>query len=289
MSKEIEEIRNIVKNALNEDITSGDITSDSIVFKERSATGEIIAKESGIVCGTEIAELVFKEIAADAKVEIVKQDGDNISGGDVVMRVESSPAVLLKAERTALNFLSHLSGIATLTSEYVHKVKVINQECAVLDTRKTLPGLRILEKYAVKTGGGRNHRFNLSDQVLIKENHLSLSGGSIKDTVAAIYEKVPPNILIELEVENMKQLKESIKTEVDIIMLDNFNLDDIYEAVKIVKAIKPSVKIEVSGGVTLETVSDFAATGVDRISVGRITNSAKAIDYTLLIKGIIRV
>ncbi len=278
-----EEIERIVKVALNEDISSGDITSDSLEFKKNSITGSIIAKQSGILCGVEIIEYVFKEVSESNKVEILKKDGNKVFSGDVVVKIKGNPVDLLRAERTGLNFLSHLSGIATLTNRFVERANSKNPECLILDTRKTLPGLRYLQKYAVKTGGGENHRFNLSEHVLVKENHLSISNISIKEMVSSIRKKTPPNTIVEIEVENLQQLKEVIDTDTDIIMLDNFKIDDIGEAVKLIKLAKPDIRLEVSGGVTLDNVAEIADTGVDRISVGSLTNSAPVVDFTMLI------
>lgn len=279
-----EEIKRIIRIALDEDISGGDITSDSLEFKKSPVGCSIIAKEQGVLCGTEIAAQVFREVSKDNKVEILKKDGSRTHADDVVVRVTGTPAELLKAERTALNFLSHLSGISTFTNRFVEIVRSQNPECTVLDTRKTLPGLRAIEKYAVRTGGGENHRFSLSEHVLIKENHLSVSGIGIKETVSSVRKKAARTAAVEVEVENIKQLKETLGTDIDIVMLDNFKVDDIIQAVKMVKDSNPGVKIEVSGGITLDNVAEVASAGVDRISVGRLTNSAPALDFSMLIK-----
>ncbi len=280
---EIKEIKKIVRIALEEDLPSGDITSELISFNSKQCTAKIIAKQSGIICGTEIVECVFREVSEDCKVVILKKDGTNASADDVIIEITGSPASLLKAERTALNFFSHMSGIATLTKSFVDEVNAVNSECDILDTRKTLPGLRMLEKYAVRIGGGKNHRLNLSDQVLIKENHIMLSNLQVNKFLNSIGDKIPEATIVEVEVENLEQLKEVLGTQIDIVMLDNFKHEDIISAVKVIRGGGSDIKIEVSGGVTINNVGKIAETGVDRISIGGITNSASAFDFSMLI------
>ncbi|MFH1415843.1 MAG: carboxylating nicotinate-nucleotide diphosphorylase [Elusimicrobiota bacterium] len=270
-----------VRTALDEDMPSGDITSEGISFRSLNAAGTITAKQDCILCGITVAETVFKEVSEDISVEIIKNDGASVISGDTVMIITGVPMKLLEAERTALNFLSHLSGIATLTAKFVNIVKEVNNGCKVLDTRKTVPGLRMLEKYAVRTGNGMNHRMNLSDYVLIKENHIALSDAGIQGTVESIRKSVPENTPVEVEVENMNEVEEAVSAGADIIMLDNFSIDDIQKAVEKIRGTGSTAKIEVSGGVSLDTIGIIASKGVDRISVGCLTNSAPAVDFSM--------
>jgi nicotinate-nucleotide pyrophosphorylase (carboxylating) len=200
------------------------------------------------------------------------------------MTITGPAGAIVSAERTALNFLGHMSGIATLTSKFVKKARLVNSSVEIYDTRKTLPGLRVLEKYAVTAGGGKNHRMSLSDQVLIKENHIALEDKPLADLIGGFVKAVKKGILVEVEVENISQLREVLDTGADIIMLDNFTVSDITEARKMARLVNGEVKLEVSGGITLNNVAAYASTGIDRISVGRLTMSAPALDYTLLME-----
>ncbi|MGM0441919.1 MAG: carboxylating nicotinate-nucleotide diphosphorylase [Elusimicrobiota bacterium] len=279
--------RNIVEKALKEDLPGKDITTSGLDIKPKKVKADIVAKDSGIISGTEIGEYVFKKIDPDTQIKILKKDRQSVQSKDNIMEISGTPQGLLKAERTAINFLSHLSGIATLTSEYVKKVKKISPKTEILDTRKTIPGLRKLEKYAVRCGGGKNHRLTLSHRVLLKENHLTCSKDSIQTLLKKIRERTPKNIKVEIEVENIDQIKKILKISQDtpdIIMVDNFTTEDIKIARDLVKSQKPDIKIEVSGGVTLENIEEFASTGPDFISVGRLTNSAPAIDFSMIIR-----
>lgn len=269
----------IIRTALKEDVVDKDITSSAIQFKKKIVSAKIIAKEKGIICGTGIAAGVFSEVSSRIKTVILFKDGDKIKSGDVVMKIKGEVKDILRAERTALNFLSHLSGISTYTRKFVQRVKQAHSSCNVFDTRKTLPALRAIEKYAVVVGGGVNHRFNLAESILIKENHLAASGKSIKEIISGI----PKKTTIEIEVQNLSELKEALACGVDIIMLDNFSLKKIKIAMNVIRLNTSKVLIEVSGGVNLDNIGDIAKTGVDRISTGRITNSAPALDFTLLL------
>ncbi len=269
----------IVKAALKEDIGRGDITTDPIVSQNEQALGIIIPKQDGILCGVEIAQMVFNEIDEQVDFQIQLKDGERLSPGLTIATVIGPAAACLKGERTALNFLQHLSGIATLTRRFVDAAKGIVK---ILDTRKTLPGLRAMEKYAVRTGGGFNHRFGLYDRVLIKDNHIEISG-SIRKAVTAVRRR-KKRIFIEVEVKTFDELEEALSLKVDRIMLDNMNISQIKQAVEMARQKAKRVEIEVSGGVDLDNVEDFLDCGVDFISVGALTHSAPAIDIAMKLK-----
>ncbi len=270
----------IVKLALREDIGSGDITTKLIISAKQKIKARIIAKEKGIVCGLAVARLVFKTVDKNIHFKPATSDGKQVKKGQVLARLQGKAVSILGGERVALNFLSHLSGVATLTNRYVQKVRPYKVK--IMDTRKTTPGLRSLEKYAVRCGGGVNHRLNLSDQVLIKDNHLSSLKFKVKSLkLKDIIDKIRKNAQgrkIEIEVKNIREFREVLKARPDIIMLDNFSVANIKKAVKIKSA---SVKLEVSGGVNLSNVRRIAATGVERISIGELTHSAGALDIAL--------
>ncbi len=281
-----------IDEAIKEDISSGDITGGLIENNTKKISSEIIAKSPGVVCGVDIGSMVFKELSekgkgegeGEIKIKKFKENGESIRSNDILMKVSGPASQILAGERIALNFLGHLSGIATLTSKFVAKARTADSTVEIYDTRKTLPGLRFFEKYAVTVGGGKNHRMNLSDQVLIKENHIALSGKSPGNLISKIVKDVKKNILVEVEVETLSQLKEVLETGADIIMLDNFAIGDITEARKMARLINGDVKLEVSGGITLNDVATYASAGVDRISVGMLTSSAPALDYSLLME-----
>jgi len=222
-----------------------------------------------------VAALVFKRLDSNILFQEKIKEGEKVPPQKVLAEITGSASVLLKGERVALNFLQRLSGIATITSHYCQEVKDFPVQ--ILDTRKTTPGIRILEKYAVRVGGGHNHRFGLYDAVLIKDNHLAVAGG-IKAAVVAVRAQISPTLKIEVEVENLSQLQEALEMKVDIIMLDNMNLEMMKEAVKIAKG---KVLIEASGGITLEKLKEVAQTGVDFISIGALTHSVKALDMSM--------
>jgi nicotinate-nucleotide pyrophosphorylase (carboxylating) len=273
------QIEDLIEKSLDEDMPGGDITTDSLILPHKKGKASFIAKSNGILAGIEIARLVFLKVDPFLRFSILCGDGSSIKPGDILATVEGNAFGILKAERTSLNFLQHLSGIATSTAQYVESVKGLPVK--ILDTRKTVPGLRVLEKYAVSMGGGQNHRLNLSDMVLIKDNHIAIlrqQGFSIKDIVHKARSGVPRNIQIEIETTNPQDALEAARAGADIVMLDNMDLDAMREAVKLVnhKAI-----LEASGGVNLDTVRAIAGTGVDWISVGAITHSAKTLDISL--------
>ncbi|MEW6456796.1 MAG: carboxylating nicotinate-nucleotide diphosphorylase [Acidobacteriota bacterium] len=267
----------IIEDALEEDIAEGDITTDSIVPEDSKSKASIIAKEKGILAGIEIGERVFLKIDKNVVFNAFFKDGDLFNPEDKIAEVIGKTKVLLKGERVALNFLQRLSGIATITRSYVDKCK--NYRAKIMDTRKTTPGLRALEKYAVKMGGGENHRYNLSQMILIKENHIFEAGG-ISEAVLRARNK-NPLLKIEVEVKNFNELNEALKHNPDIIMLDNWKVKDIKRAVEIVKK---KVPIEVSGNVNLDNIEEIASTGVDFISVGKLTHSYKSIDMSMIIE-----
>lgn len=267
-------VDNLLLAALNEDIPYGDISTNSIIENNSNCTVDLIAKDHGIIAGLPIYKRVF-ELLGNVTFELFKKDGDNISPGEIIAKISGDTSIILTGERTALNFLQRLSGIATLTREYVNKLEGTNTK--LLDTRKTTPNLRILEKYAVKIGGGTNHRFNLSDGVMLKDNHIS-AAGSIKKAVNLARLNSSFVRKIEVEVENLEMVKEALEAEVDIIMLDNMNTTLIKEAVKIIN--KKAV-IEASGNIDLTNIIEIAKTGVDFISVGAITHSAPILDLSM--------
>lgn len=260
--------------ALREDIGSGDITTNLIIPHDLKRSANIIAKEPGVICGIAIAKLVFKAI--DDQIEFVNKvkDGDRVNAGKVIATVRGPARAILTAERTALNFLQRLSGISTLTSKYV---KASGSGVDILDTRKTTPGLRILEKYAVRIGGGVNHRIGLYDAVLIKDNHIAAAGSIIK-AVSLAKAKYGS---IEVEAKTIGQVKEAIDAGVTRIMLDNMSIANLKAAVKLIRQTKRKIEIEVSGGINLKNIGRIARTGVDYISIGALTHSAPALDICL--------
>ena len=278
--KDWKEIDKIIDTSLTEDIGSGDITTEAIFNKYKSTSAVIIAKEDGILAGIDVAERVFKKVDPDVNFKILVSDGENICRGLNVARINGDVRTILKAERTALNFLGRMSGIATLTYEFVKRIK--GTKAKILDTRKTSPVLRILEKYAVNAGGGYSHRMGLYDMFLIKDNHIKAAGGldkAIKRVIEFRKEK-RKNFKIEAEAENIEHVRTALSEGVDRIMLDNMNLRMVKKAVEIAKG---KVEIEVSGNVNLKNVSPIASSGVDYISIGSITHSAKIIDFSLAI------
>jgi nicotinate-nucleotide pyrophosphorylase (carboxylating) len=269
------ELDNFIKAALKEDIALGDITTDSLIDRSSVSTAAYIAKDDGIVAGLFVSERVFKIL--DEGIEFVSKvnDGDKIKKGDIIAEIKGNTSALLKAERTSLNYLQHLSGISTKTNMFAEKLKGLKTK--VVDTRKTTPGLRALEKYAVKMGGGSNHRFCLSDGVLIKDNHIKAAGG-VKAAIEKVRANIPHTIKIEVETENIEQVKEALDAKADIIMLDNMNLDEMKNAVDLIDG---RATVEASGNVNLESIRKIAETGVDIISVGELTHTVKAFDISM--------
>jgi len=265
----------IVKRSLKEDIGAGDVTTSSIVSPGLNLTGHIVAREEGIVAGLEIADLVFQLVDERIVVTARVADGDSVARGQIVAEVRGPGTGILSAERVALNFLQRMSGIATLTRQFVKAVK--GSGATILDTRKTAPGLRVLDKLAVKLGGGENHRFGLYDMVLIKDNHIA-AAGSIPRAINKARAGASKGISIEVEVGSIAELQESLALRPDRIMLDNMSLEDMSRAVALARG---EVELEASGNVTLQNVADIAATGVDFISVGALTHSPRALDISL--------
>ncbi len=289
MKPDSRKIRKIIKSALIEDKAYNDITTKAIGHFGKRGTARIIAKQTGVISGIPIAIESFKSINKEISVLKKVKDGSRIKNNETVLIVNGDIEAILKAERTALNFLSHLSGISTLTAEFVKRLK--GTRTKLLDTRKTLPGLREIEKYAVQMGGGENHRFDLSDMYLIKENHIAAAGGLENAIELVIIHrkritsrrkfKVPQ---IEVEVTNLNELKIALNYDVDRIMLDNFTPQLVKKAILLVKKKKNNkIKLEASGGMDLSNISKYAATGVDYISVGALTHSAPAFNFSLLI------
>lgn len=272
-------MRPLIQSALKEDIGRGDITSEAIISSTSCGKAEIVAEEKGILAGVELAKEVFRLVSWE-KVEFSYslKDRDILVKGEPILIIESGALNILKGERTALNFLSRLSGIATLTKKYVdltHPFKV-----KILDTRKTTPNLRLLEKYAVKIGGGFNHRFALDDGILIKDNHIKASGG-VKEAVARVRRGLSPFKKIEVEAARLSQVEEGLAARADIIMLDNMSMEEIKGAVKLIRESSKGTLIEVSGGVNLASVVEIARTRVDLISVGQLTHSARSLKMSL--------
>ena len=260
--------------ALAEDIGAGDVTTEATVPENALGTAELLVKEPGVVCGLRAAESTFRALDPDIRFEALANDGDVIDEPPaLVARVAGSERAILTGERVALNFLGRLSGIATLTRRYVEAVD--GTGAAVLDTRKTTPGLRALEKHAVAAGGGRNHRFGLDDAVLVKDNHLR-AAGSVMDAVRLV--RAASDLPIEVECETLTQVAEALGADVDAILLDNMTLDELREAVALAAG---RARLEASGGVSLDTIRAIAETGVDEISVGALTHSARSLDVSL--------
>ena len=269
-------MKKAIERFLHEDIGSGDLTSEATLDPEQSGIAEFVAKGSFVVCGMEqVGAQVFKTQNQAIEIVSFSKDGTLAAPGDVLLTARGPVLDLLKAERVALNIVQRLCGIATMTTKFVEKVKPLPVK--ILDTRKTTPGLRMLEKYAVRVGGGHNHRFNLADGILIKDNHIKACG-SIKSAVTKMREKIPHTMKIEVEAATMEQVRECITCSVDIIMLDNMDTAMMREAVKLAG---DRALLEASGGITLDNVRQVAETGIDFISVGALTHSAPACDISM--------
>jgi nicotinate-nucleotide pyrophosphorylase (carboxylating) len=279
MSSSKPQIEEIIDRALAEDLGKGDVTTEALISSDQQGAGFIVAKKEGIMAGVGVAKQVFHRVDPDLKVEILIENGARVRPGDKVAKVSGSIASILKAERVALNFLQRLSGIASETNRYVARVEGL--PVRIMDTRKTTPGLRSLEKYAVRAGGGENHRMNLGDGILIKDNHLAglrSRGLDIKEIVARARQNAPQRLPVEVEARTVSEALEVVEAGADIVMLDNMNLEDMRKAVK---SIHGRALIEASGGITLDNVRAVAETGVDFISIGALTHSARALDISL--------
>ncbi|MCM1314897.1 MAG: carboxylating nicotinate-nucleotide diphosphorylase [Prevotella sp.] len=270
-------VDNIITTALMEDINYIDASADNLIPEEHKSSAYYVAKDTGVVCGIEVAKRVFELAGGDVNFEILIKDGTKVNKGDIIARMDGSTLTLLKGERTALNLLQHMSGIATATNKCVELVD--GTKASVTDTRKTLPGLRALQKYSVTVGGGKNHRFNLSDCAMLKDNHIDAYGG-ITPAVTALREKIGHTVKIEVEVRTLDELKEALENKVEIIMLDNMSNDEMKQAVEITAG---RALLEASGNVTADNIRSVAETGVDIISLGALTHSVKCFDISMKI------
>ena len=279
------EVDAIIERALAEDISHGDVTSEVLIPPQLQGKASILVKAKGILAGGTVARRVFLKVDPSLKVDVLIRDGERVQPGDIVATVSGRVASILKAERTALNFLQRLSGIASTTAQYIVRTK--GYDVRITDTRKTTPGLRLLEKYAVRMGGGRSHRFHLGDGILIKDNHLAALralGMSLKDIVARAKQNVP-KALVEVEVNTMQEALEAAEAGADIIMLDNMSPDEMRHTVG---SIPSQVRTEASGGITLANIRRVAMSGVNTISIGALTHSAKALDISLELEPLVK-
>jgi len=267
---------------LREDIGRGDVTTQATVAENVRGMGKFLAKENLVICGLEVAEAVFAHLDPEnPEIESIFNEGDEVEAGTVFATLKGYADVLLTGERVALNLMQRMSGVATLTRAYVKAVEGTN--ATIVDTRKTTPGLRMLEKYAVNVGGGKNHRYGLDDGVLIKDNHIALAGGITK-AVSAAKLRVGHLHKIEVEISNWAQLREAIEAGADIVLLDNQTPEEAQKLVEMARSLNPNVLLEASGGMDLDRVRFFAEAGVDLISVGRLTHSARALDISFKIQ-----
>lgn len=271
-------VDDLIKTALREDINYIDVTTDLMIPEDARGQARFIAKENGVLCGLDVALRVFELLDGSFKADVYKKDGDMVNPGDLIAEMTGKIRGLLKGERTALNLLQHMSGIATQTRRCVEIVK--GTKATITDTRKTLPGLRPLQKYAVAVGGGRNHRFNLSDGAMLKDNHIDAAGG-ITAAVAAIRKQLGHMVNLEVETRNLDEVREAINAGADIVMLDNMDIQTMKAAVELAAG---RVLLEASGGITEGTLRAVAETGVDIISLGALTHSVKALDISMKIK-----
>lgn len=271
-------IKQLVQAALEEDIGTGDITTKAVVSPSQKAKARIVAKQNLVLTGLPVAKEVFRRLDPGIRWKARKRDGDFVRKGAVIAAMTGKAAAILTAERTALNFLQHLSGIATLTRRYVQALS--RTRTKIYDTRKTTPGWRLLEKYAVKMGGGVNHRMGLYDRYLVKNNHIDMAG-SVSKAIAAILRR-REKVALEVEVRNLKELKEALRFPVDLVLLDNFSPKQIGRALKFKRK---GVQFEASGGMTLKNIRRFAQPGIDFISVGKLTHSPPAADMHLVVSG----
>ncbi|SHK38001.1 carboxylating nicotinate-nucleotide diphosphorylase [Paramaledivibacter caminithermalis] len=268
-------IDQIIINGLKEDINNIDITTDNLINDESISEAYMMVKEDGVIAGLSVAKRVFNIIDNKINVTFNVKDGDEVKKGTKIAYIKGKTKSILKGERLALNLLQRMSGIASISRKYKELVK--DYPVRIVDTRKTTPGLRILEKYAVRIGGCHNHRYNLSDAVMIKDNHIKATGG-IKEAISKIKDKIPHTIKVEVEVDSIEGLKEAIKAGADIVMLDNMGFKEMEKAVEIAAS---RVILEASGGITIDTLVDIAKTGVDVISIGALTHSVKSMDISL--------
>lgn len=282
MKLDLNQIKPIIQQALAEDIGAGDVTTQAVIPEGTEARGKMVVREEGITAGLEVAQLVFKLVDEKINFSALVSDGTKVKKGQEVAEVKGPARGILMGERVALNFLQRLSGVATLTSKFVERVK--DHPLKIMDTRKTTPNLRALEKYAVRVGGGDNHRMGLYDAVLIKDNHLTVTGG-IKEAVSRARQNIKKGTKIEVETSNLENVKESLESGANTILLDNMEIGTLEKAVNLVKGWNKEhntkIETEASGGVTLDNVVQIAKTGVDVISIGALTHSAPALDISL--------
>ena len=275
-------VKAIVERALEEDLGQGDITTDSLIPADIRGMASMVAKTTGVVAGVEVALEVFRQTDPSVATRVLLADGSSVSPGDVVAELEGSIAGILKGERVALNFVQRLSGIASATSTYVEAVQ--GTKAHIIDTRKTVPGLRQLEKYAVRVGGGHNHRYNLADGILIKDNHIATLRAQelgLVEIVNRARDNSPHTLRVEIEVESIEEAREALEARADVIMLDNMSTEEMRQVVSMTGG---RCLLEASGGINLDTVRAVAETGVDLISVGALTHSVKAMDISLDMK-----
>lgn len=271
---ELKAAQTLIELALREDVGDGDITTDNIIPAETRRKAKMVAKADGVVAGLPVAEMVFRSLDKQLAWNVLTPEGSRVKKGDVMVEFEGTYRALLTGERTALNFLQRMSGIATMSAKYADAVK--DFKTVILDTRKTLPGFRMLDKYAVKTGGASNHRIGLYDMAMIKDNHIEVAGGITK-AVNAVRSNIKPGIQIEVETTTLAQVQEAIDAGADIIMLDNMDTETMKKGVELIAG---RAKVEASGNMTLERLREVAATGVDFISIGALTHSVSALDIS---------
>lgn len=268
----------VIKRAFMEDLYYSDITTDNLIPEEQVSEAYFMAKDDGVLCGIEIALHTLKMLDPELSAEVLKQDGDRLSKSDIIARVKGKTRALLKGERTALNLLQHMSGIATATERAV--AEVAGTDTIITETRKTLPGLRTLEKYSVRVGGGKNHRLSLYDAVMIKDNHVD-AVGSIEKAVNTVREHIGHTVKIEVETRTLDEVRQALKAKADIIMLDNMSPEQMKEAVNVISG---NAVVEASGGIKSGMLRKIAETGVDVISIGALTHSVMAFDISMKIK-----
>ncbi len=268
-------VDDVIKRAISEDINYIDVATDYLLDENEKSKAKFIAKADGVLCGIEVAMRVFSLLDEEFTYTLYQKDGENVKKGDVIAEIEGRTIYLLKGERTALNLLQHMSGVATLTNECVKQIE--GTEATIADTRKTLPGIRSLQKYAVTCGGGKNHRYNLSDCAMLKDNHIDAKGG-ITPAVKALREKIGHTVKIEVETRTLEEVKEALSAGADIIMLDNMDNETMAEAVKIVNK---KALLEASGNLTPERLRSVALLGVDILSIGALTHSVTAFDISM--------
>jgi len=274
-------INKLLDLGIEEDINTGDVTTESIIPESMNAVATMTAKQEGVISGIEIVKMVYDRFQDDVVFTPYFKDGDSVKKGDVILRIEASYPTLLRGERLSLNIFQRMSGIATETARYVKELEGTQTE--LLDTRKTAPGLRVLDKLAVKHGGGTNHRMGLYDMAMIKDNHIKMAGG-ISKAVEQVRSRIPSDIKVEVETTNLAEVHQAIEAGADIIMLDNMTTEAMKEAVEVIKAADKGIKTEASGNMSIPRLIEVASTGVDYISVGALTHTVKAMDISMNIQ-----